>query len=61
MTCDIKHTEADTCRTMVTPHLLAEQHYFTDVRIVVGHGAKRWDGRRAFAHAILERVLTKLA
>ncbi len=52
-------TEADTCRTLVTPrlrdagwddlpHLIAEQHYFTDGRIViVGRGAKRRQGKRA--------------
>lgn len=39
-------TEADTCRTLVTPklreagwdqtpHLIAEQHFFTDGRIVI--------------------------
>lgn len=59
MTRDIKHTEADTCRTLVTPklrgsgweespHLIAEQHYFTDGRIViVGRAAKRRQGKRA--------------
>jgi type I restriction enzyme R subunit len=52
-------TEADTCRTLVMPklreagweeppHLLAEQHYFTDGRIViVGRAAKRRQGKRA--------------
>lgn len=52
-------TEADTCRTLITPalraagwenapHLIAEQHYFTDGRIVmVGRSAKRRQGKRA--------------
>lgn len=52
-------TEADTCRTLITPalraagwerapHLLAEQHYFTDGRIVLaGRSAKRRQGKRA--------------
>ncbi len=52
-------TEADTCRTLITPalvdagwgespRLIAEQHYFTDGRIViVGRGAKRRQGKRA--------------
>lgn len=52
-------TEADTCRTLVTPqlrdagwesppHLIAEQHYFTDGRIVIaGRTAKRRQGKRA--------------
>jgi type I restriction enzyme R subunit len=52
-------TEADTCRLLVTPqlrtagweespHLIAEQHYFTDGRIVLaGRGAKRRQGKRA--------------
>lgn len=52
-------TEADTCRKLITPklreagwenspHLLAEQHYFTDGRIViVGRTAKRRQGKRA--------------
>lgn len=55
----IKQTEADTCRLLVTPklreagweqspHLLAEQHYFTDGRIIiVGRTAKRRQGKRA--------------
>lgn len=55
----IKQTEADTCRTLITPklraagweqppRLLAEQHYFTDGRIViVGRTAKRRQGKRA--------------
>jgi len=52
-------TEADTCRTLITPklqaagwetdpHSIAEQRCFTDGRIVVhGSGAKRRPGRRA--------------
>lgn len=52
-------TEADTCRTLITPqlrsagwesspHLIAEQHYFTDGRIVLtGRSAKRRNGKRA--------------
>ncbi len=52
-------TEADTCRTKITPallgagwgdapHLIAEQHYFTDGRIIiVGRSAKRRQGKRA--------------
>lgn len=59
MTRDSKRTEADTCRTLVTPklqeagwevspHLIAEQHYFTDGRIIiVGRAAKRRQGKRA--------------
>lgn len=59
MTHEIKHTEADTCRTLVTPklreagwedspHMIAKQHYFTDGRIViVGRSAKRRQGKRA--------------
>ena len=55
----LKQTEADTCRTRITPqlraagweeppHLLAEQHYFTDGRIIiVGRTAKRRPGKRA--------------
>lgn len=54
-----QRTEADTCRTLITPalrsvgweqapHLLAEQHYFTDGRIVLtGRSAKRRQGKRA--------------
>ena len=52
-------TEADTCRNLITPalklagwektpHLIAEQHYFTDGRIVLsGRSAKRRQGKRA--------------
>lgn len=52
-------TEADTCRKLITPalktagwesapHLIAEQHYFTDGRIVLaGRSAKRRLGKRA--------------
>lgn len=52
-------TEADTCRTLITPalqqagwdtlpHLLAEQHYFTDGRIIItGRTAKRREGKKA--------------
>ncbi len=52
-------TEADTCRTLITPkiieagwdaspHLIAEQHFFTDGRIVIiGRSAKRKQGKRA--------------
>ena len=52
-------TEADTCRLLVTPmlrdagwdnppRLIAEQHYFTDGRIVLtGRSAKRRQGKRA--------------
>jgi len=54
-----QNTEADTCRTLVTPalrgsgwdntpHLISEQHFFTDGRIViVGRSAKRKQGKRA--------------
>jgi type I restriction enzyme R subunit len=54
-------TEADTCRTYVVPALyaggwaddqIAEQHFFTDGRlIVVGRGARR--GKRKFADYLL--------
>ena len=49
-------TEADTCRTFITPalqeagwdalpHLISEQHYFTDGRIIItGRTAKRREG-----------------
>ena len=52
-------TEADTCRTLITPklqaagwdsepHSIAEQRYFTDGRIVVrGNKAERRKGKRA--------------
>lgn len=52
-------TEADTCRTLVTPALqnagwenqscmIAEQHYFTDGRIVItGRSARRREGKKA--------------
>lgn len=52
-------TEADTCRTLVTPklqaagwendpHSIAEQRFFTDGRIIVhGNTARRRQGRRA--------------
>lgn len=52
-------TEADTCRTFITPalqeagwdtlpHLLAEQHYFTDGRIIItGRTARRREGKKA--------------
>jgi type I restriction enzyme R subunit len=52
-------TEADTCRIHVTPklrdagweenpHLIAEQHFFTDGRIIItGRSAKRRQGKRA--------------
>lgn len=54
-----QNTEADTCRKLVTPalrdsgwdntpHLISEQHFFTDGRIViVGRSAKRKQGKRA--------------
>ena len=54
-----QNTEADTCRRLVTPrlrdagwenapHLIAEQHFFTDGRIViVGRSARRKQGKRA--------------
>ncbi len=54
-------TEADTCRTFVVPalhtagwadHQIAEQHFFTDGRIVVAGEATR-RGKRKFADYLL--------
>lgn len=58
-TMSFQTTEADTCRLLITPmlrdagwetrpRLIAEQHYFTDGRIVLaGRSAKRRQGKRA--------------